>query len=353
MAELEVMASVLRQQGRELYCFGMNTTRLRQICYVTPRSQDDPKEIQRILNKKRAMEIGEYIKQENSLLPNSIVVSLTADVAIQSSGMDGIKVLRFPNDEGKFAYILDGQHRLEGFKYSDGIDFDLPVVAIYNADDGLRGKIFADINGKQERVKDTHLLALYYQIGELKPDISSVMDVITQLNTHPDSPLKGRIRMMESDKNIWVNNVGLKQWLVPHLTSGGVLALKTVAQKTQILKEYFKAAASLWPDAWGNLKQYNLCRPMGFEILMGLFGPVKHRVDLNSGHQYTKETFLSQMGPLLNATIELPGGGMLPINWERGPMGSVANSRGRTLITKKLADLLRKEDDQSNPNPMT
>jgi DGQHR domain-containing protein len=345
MAELEVMASVLHQRGRELYCFGMNTARLRNLCYVTPRSHDDPEEIQRILNKKRATAIGEYIKEENSLLPNSIVVSLTAEVAIQSSGMDGIKVIRFPSDEGKSAYILDGQHRLEGFRYSDGIEFDLPVVAIYNADDTLRGKIFADINSKQERVSDTHLLSLYYQIKELPVDTASVMDVVTQLNTDTDSPLKQRIRMMDSDKNTWVNNVALKQWLAPHLTTGGVLVAKKVAEKTQILKEYFRAAEATWPDAWGNLKQYNLCRPMGFEILIGLFGPVKHRCDLNCGRQYTHANFASQMAPLLAATIELPGGGKLPINWERGLMGSVANRSGRTLITKQLADLLRKADE--------
>jgi len=101
--------------------------------------------------------------------------------------------------------------------------------------------------------------------------------------------------MMDSDKNTWVNNVALKQWLAPHLTTGGVLVSKKVAEKTQILKEYFKAAAAVWPRAWGDLKSYNLCRPMGFEILIGLFGPVKHRCDLNCGRQYTRENFSSQV----------------------------------------------------------
>ena len=169
------------------------------------------------------------------------------------------------------------------------------------------------------------------------------MDVVSQLNTDMDSPLKHRVRMMDSDKNTWVNNVALKQWLAPHLTTGGVS--KKVAEKTQILKEYFKAAAAVWPRAWGDLKSYNLCRPMGFEILIGLFGPVKHRCDLNCGRQYTRENFSSQMAPLLDATIELPGGGKLPVNWERGLMGSVANRSGRTLITKQLADLLRQADE--------
>jgi hypothetical protein len=45
----------------------MNSTLLGKICYVTPRSHDDPEEIQRLLNEKRAQEIGQYIQEETSL----------------------------------------------------------------------------------------------------------------------------------------------------------------------------------------------------------------------------------------------------------------------------------------------
>src|SRR5713226_8203384 len=149
MAGFSINATVLKQNGRDLYCFAMNSTQLARISYVTPRSKDDPEEIQRILSVPRAKEIGEYIKQTNSLLPNAIIVSLTSEVEVYPSGTDGIRIIRFPDEGGKFAYILDGQHRLAGFKYSDGVAFDLPVIAIHNADDALRGKIFADINSKQ------------------------------------------------------------------------------------------------------------------------------------------------------------------------------------------------------------
>lgn len=85
MAEFSINAVVLNQNGRNLYCFAMNTGRLKQICYVTPRSHDDPDEIQRILSPARARQIGEYIKQTNSLLPNSLVVSLTSEVTVAAS----------------------------------------------------------------------------------------------------------------------------------------------------------------------------------------------------------------------------------------------------------------------------
>lgn len=251
MAEFTINAAVLKQQGQELYCFGMNSAQLKKICYVTPKSHDDPSEIQRILNPKRAKEIGQYIQQANSLLPNSLVVSLTNDVTVQSSGTDKIKTLHFPNTEGKFAYILDGQHRLEGFKHSDGIEFDLPVVAIHNADNALRGKIFADINSKQKAVSDILLLELYYGIGEMPTDETPVMDVISNLATDDNSPLKDRIRRLEKDKG-WVKNTALKKWLSPHLTTGGALATKTVAEKSQIVKEYLCAVKDTWPTEFGN-----------------------------------------------------------------------------------------------------
>jgi hypothetical protein len=77
MADFAVNATVLRQKGRELYSFGMRSDQLRKISYVTPRSSDDPQEVQRIMSPHRAKEIGECLKQANSLLPNAIVVSLT------------------------------------------------------------------------------------------------------------------------------------------------------------------------------------------------------------------------------------------------------------------------------------
>lgn len=345
MAGFAVNAAVLNQNGKELYCFGMNSTKLNQICYVTPRSQDNPDEIQRILRPGRAQEIGEYIKQANSLLPNAIVVSLTPEVKVSASGTSGIKVLEFPAEEGKYAYILDGLHRLAGFKYSDGVEFDMPVVAIHNADDALRGKIFADINSKQERVSDVQLLSIYYQIKELPADDTPVMDVIVALNTAPDSPLKGRIRTMDDDKGTWVTNYALKQFLSPHLTSGGVLATKTVAEKATIIKAYLTAVSNLWADAWGNRNKFNLCRPIGLEIVLSIFADVKHRCDLNCGKQYTAEKFRSQLEPVQEAKIDLPGGGTLTLDWQRGTMSTLGGRAGKVLVTRQLKDILRVADE--------
>lgn len=344
MAQLALDAIVLKQQGRELYVFGMNSKQLREICYVTPRSAEEPEEVQRIIDPRRARQIGEYVKQASALLPNSIVVSLNEEVRIEPTGTASGRTVIFPDSTGKFAYVLDGQHRLEGFRYSDGVEFDLPVVAIHNADDALRGKIFADINSKQERVSDVHLLAVYYQIKDLPVDESAVMDVITRLNADTDSPLKGRIQMMTSEKHRWLKNTALKKYLAPHLTTGGVLAPKTVAEKTIIFKQYFAAVQGLWPLAWGNLKEFSLCKPIGFDIMIGTFPAAKHRCDLNAGRQYTAENFIAQMTPLRSASIDLPGGGSIPLDWRAGTLGILSNSTMRAAVTRHLRDILTVAD---------
>jgi hypothetical protein len=63
MAGFALNATVLEQNGQTLYLFPLKSDVLRRISYVVPRSDMNPTEIQRLISKPRAMEIGEYIKE--------------------------------------------------------------------------------------------------------------------------------------------------------------------------------------------------------------------------------------------------------------------------------------------------
>ena len=341
-----ITAHVLKQKGYDLYLFPMNSNALRQLCYVTPRSQENPTEVQRLLSPVRAKEIGEYIKEETSLLPNAIVVSLTQEVKISPTGNDKQVVIQFPSEKGKYAYVLDGQHRLAGFEYSDGIEFDLPVVALHNVDDHLRGKVFADINSKQVKVTDVQLLELYYQIRELPSEEAATMDVVHRLAKDADSPMNNKIKVLDDDKGCWVTNRHMKMCLGPHTESGGTIYGKNPATQAHIIKEFLKGVAKVWPEAWGNNSDYMLTRAMGIEIIMSIFGAAKHRCDLNEGRQYTAETFQRQLAPLKECNIEIPGGGKIPLTWARGPFGPLSNKAGKVLIQKQLVNFLRHADEE-------
>jgi len=196
----------MKQKAQTLYLFAMNSEVLSQIAYVTPRSQEDPDEIQRLVNPARAKDIGRYIQEDLSLFPNALVVSLDGEVEVQQIGAGDEVTLVFPESEGKFAYILDGQHRLAGFQYSDGIQFDLPVVALPKANESLRGKIFADINSKQVKVSDVHLLDLYYGLGVLPAEDDATVKVVKMLGEQEDSPLEGKIKFLDDQTGAWVTN---------------------------------------------------------------------------------------------------------------------------------------------------
>lgn len=328
--------------------FKLSSAELERLTYVTPRSKNDPHEIQRIISRARAKEIGEYIQQPLSLFPNAVVVSLEEDVKVSETQDPGEVVLEFPSEEGRYAYILDGQHRLAGFQHSNGVEFDLPVVALRGADEELRAKIFADINSKQTQVSDVHLLSLYYQIRSLPAEEGATIDVIKSLTEGADSPLHGRIKFLDDERNTWVKNTAMKRWLAPHTQSGGVLASKAPGEQAQILKEYFKGIQQTWPAAWGDSK-HALTKPFGLEVMCSVFPAAKHRVDLNCGRQYTKDNFAAQLAPLTTMQITIPGAGTdtgIPLTWESGPLGPLSNSAGRALIGRQMRDHLHGADEE-------
>ena len=161
------------------------------------------------------------------------------------------------------------------------------------------------------------------------------------------SPMKGMIQMMPEEAGRWVKNTMIKKWLSPHLGSGGVLSNKTVSEQANIMKEFFRAIQQSWPQAWGKPKEYSLCRPIGLEVLLGVFPSAKHRCDLNEGREYTAVTFVRQMEVLKDAVLELPGGGKLPLDWRRGPMGLISNRPARLLIVRQLKDIMTRADDNA------
>src|SRR4026207_1341466 len=107
MAGPKVNALVLKQKNHLLYLFRMSSTLLNRLTYVTPRTHDDPTEIQRILRKRHTREIAAYINEPNTLLPTAVVVSLEESVRLTPTADDREVVIEFPDEAGKFAYVLD------------------------------------------------------------------------------------------------------------------------------------------------------------------------------------------------------------------------------------------------------
>lgn len=122
------------------------------------------------------------------------------DVEIETAAIPDQVTISIPNPEDtadcKIAYILDGQHRVKGFEYSDGLEFDLAVIAVHNVTEGVRAKLSIDINSKQVKVDERVLLDLMAGVKMLAGDDDRVYEIIKGLNEEASSALHNTIQFL-------------------------------------------------------------------------------------------------------------------------------------------------------------
>ncbi|HEV7891116.1 MAG TPA: DGQHR domain-containing protein [Pyrinomonadaceae bacterium] len=351
MAKIRIPATVLKQKDKNLYLFKINSALLNKIAYVTPRSEENPDELQRVVSVVRAKEIGKWLQDENSLLPNAIVVDLKQDVEIEPTGIQDQVTISIPNPDEtidcKIAYILDGQHRVKGFDYSEGLEFDLAVVAVHNVTESIRAKLFIDINSKQVKVDERLLLDLMAGTRILASDDERVYEVIKGLDEEPSSALHHKIQFLPEQKGKWIKNTNVLALLKPHIGNGGIIYNKTTAQQIEIFNSYFNAFREVFNEAWDDQKTSVLTKSMGFEIITGIFREVKQRCDLYEGRQLNKDSFTKQISILKDKTItlKLKDNSMIeiPLNWTSNSMGQFSNKQWIREIIKEIINLLNSE----------
>ncbi len=352
MAKIKIAATILKQKDKTLYLFKINSALLNKIAYVTPRSEESPDELQRVVNIPRAKEIGNWLKEENSLLPNAIVIDLKKDVEIETTAFPDQVTISIPNPEEtedcKIAYILDGQHRVKGFEYSDGLEFDLAVIAVHNVTEGVRAKLFIDINSKQVKVDERLLLDLMAGVKMLAGDDDKVYEVIKGLNEEPSSALYNAIQFLPEQKGKWIKNTSMLILLKPHIGNGGVIYNKTTSQQIEIFNSYFNAWKEVFEEAWSFPDTHVLTKSIGFAIMTGIFREIKQRCDLNEGRQLNKDSFMRQISILKDKSITLKLKDKqvvsIPLNWTKHSMGQFSAKQWISEIVKEIVNLLNSEN---------
>jgi|SRR5579872_2349811 len=164
-----------KQKTTNLYCFTMNAMELEPLCYVEPATRDNTKDLQRVTEPSRLKEIADYLNSgERAILPNNIILNLKPEVTVEDNG-DGTVTLVFPENEGDFGFVVDGQHRL--FSFADDYrelpstaNFELPVVTLHNATEEMVGQTFVEINVNQKPVNTDLLTQMKAILGLLDTD---------------------------------------------------------------------------------------------------------------------------------------------------------------------------------------
>lgn len=273
-----IEAREIEQAKFKFYVFSIDAKDLLSIAYTSPRNKDRKSGIQRGLDKKRLMEIGEYYRNPSvpGILPNTIIVSLSKDAYFE----DG--KIHIPIKDGGEAFVLDGQHRLFAFlpEYSEKMTMNVVVSAFIDLEDAMKAYIFRKINMTQRKINPS---LVYDLIPMLRKEWVTFENLrakalLDYLNGQDDSPWRDGVDMM-----------GGRQRTITQASF--ITRLKTLFKKNnvfetneeneffeeqiqaELLIQYFSAVKEIFPVAWKNRK-YILCKNTGFATMLNLLKPI-------------------------------------------------------------------------------
>lgn len=189
---------------------------------------------QRKLSEARSKQIGAYIDEDDSTFPNTIILSANyrangdyeEDEELRwrvTTREDGCSSLFIPS-YNKLASIIDGQHRLEGFRASTRagrLSMGLPCAVFINLPRPYQAKTFATININQKRVDKSLAYELFgYDLNESDsskwpPDMLGVY-LSRVLESEQTSPFKGHVKLalLEADDGATPTSGDQPEWKV-------------------------------------------------------------------------------------------------------------------------------------------
>lgn len=259
---------------------------------------DNRRGYQRPVTPSRLRQISAYMRDEEGMLPTSIVLcvrrphQLDFEPAVGSSAGGETGLLRIQPDIP--FWIVDGQHRLYGLQRALTHDkahwlaeYPLPVVIVEGIDAYEEMRYFHVINtrhrGVPTDVVDRHLLsmreeegaALLERQGERDYQRARATMLTDLLNTNPDSPWRGMIRMPGEPRRPehLMKQHSMVSALEPVVNDSIVKRLND-DEAGKLLLNYWSAASDRWRSAFEAPAEYVLQKPLGAGALHQIFPDV-------------------------------------------------------------------------------
>ncbi|WP_338284585.1 DGQHR domain-containing protein [Limnobacter thiooxidans] len=257
------MSVTLITQGKHKFYSGtMEIEMIAACCSPNPRERDPELGFQRSLDETRALAIANYIRNEGTI-PSSIILSAQDAAELQYDSKK--KTLSF-NLENRSFLILDGQHRVYGFKklMNDGLKYRVPVI-IYNELTPIdEARIFIDINTLQKPVPKELLLDIKKLAERESTEESFLDELFTSFEVEPDSYLINKLSRFDKSANK-ISKVTFYDSLKPLLREFNV---NDTAKLYRIINSYLIAAGDIFSDNAADLNVL-ITKATLFKILIG------------------------------------------------------------------------------------
>ncbi|MSU24080.1 MAG: DGQHR domain-containing protein [Opitutus sp.] len=178
---------------------------------------------------------------------------------------DGSGIGHLQEPEEKFL-IIDGQHRLAALQFfershpDDAKNIAVPCVIFDGRTEDFATEMFVIINSTPTRINKSHLVDLYERVSWAEPDRRFAAHIAQMLYREGDSPLRYRINRLggRSKQEKWILQAELfneiHRWVKSawkKIEADGT-DLRAAAKYYEVVRDFLKAAAQVWGEAWGN-----------------------------------------------------------------------------------------------------
>ena len=269
--------------------------------------------IQRPLDNSRVKEIREYVTTQDACFPTGVILSVRGYCATYDSERHILTLSNHidPEDSEKtvfyrqIAKVIDGQHRIEGLKESQGITFEMNISVFVDIDIAQEGYVFSTVNLAQTKVNRSLAFDLY-ELAKTKSPQKFCHNAAVALDQNETSALYHRIKrlgvategrftetitqatfvdslMRYISRNPMTDRDAYLRGNTPPKASkeeSNALIFRNMLVDNRDLEivdvvwNYFAAVSKRWPTAWNSLQRgHMLNKTNGFRALMRFLGP--------------------------------------------------------------------------------
>lgn len=279
--------ALVLQGDKQFFSVTMPTDVLAKCCFVTTRDENPTEGFQRVLDKKRAQDIADFIDTGRGTIPGSIILSAQPDAQLRT--VDRGKTVEFTFSPKAFL-VLDGQHRVYGFSMSQ-MAFRVPVVIYSGLTHTEEARLFIDINTKQRQVPNELLLDIK-SLAQRESDRETLLrETFDLFAAESSSALFGLL----SPSKRQANKISRVTFNLAFKSVLAVFSSPTSLNVYQIANAYIAAFSDVLDGL--DIKE-KLTSPTIFRAMMDTFPEVARISAAQYGKEFTRARFTSVLSPV-------------------------------------------------------
>ena len=201
------------------------------------------------------LEIRDYLKQDDSVLPNTIVLAFVGGVVAHDLGNGLAEIEIEMGDDAPLGFVVDGQQRLSALQPLENRNFQVFVSAIVCEDEEELRRQFILINNTRPLPKEL-IYELLPSVGGLPHRMANrsfAADMTTRLNYTRGSALQGRIKQHTNPRGVLSSNA-FQRVIMNSRSNGAIREMihldEGQERAVKLISDYYWAVRDVFPEAW-------------------------------------------------------------------------------------------------------